>query len=461
MIDKTNNIETVTLCEKIKLTQIFSPTNNWTVFHDIYKILQNEVISASNRIMSICNIYNSFANKDDSIKWVLDNYGNDKIRNVLYQVSRNYCKSSYSKNANAVSNDIYSKYFSGANSYKNKINKGTGNPPMTFTEKIPLYATVQGYKIECVDFDKGYYSIELPFLNQSCKDGITINKNIKNKNGKYEKVENKIELNSTRLKFGINICKNKRQVEIITNIMNGTYKFGDSKLQRVESKDRGKKFDYYLLLSYTKPKKKDMELLIENIMGVDLGIVVPAYCAVNYNDYLRKPIGDSTIIQQNKKQESINRRLQKNIKYNLRNGKGRKYKLDGFDGNANKIANRNSTYNFNIASEIVEHAIKWKCGTIHMEDLAGIYASRPEDRFLKSWTYYDLQQKITNKANENGIEVIYINPYHTSQTCSKCGHWEKGQRINQSTFYCKSCGYKVNADFNAARNIAMSNKYIK
>ena len=58
-----------------------------------------------------------------------------------------------------------------------------------------------------------------------------------------------------------------------------------------------------------------------------------------------------------------------------------------------------------------------------------------------------------------------IDPYHTSQICSCCGHWEEGQRINQSTFICKNpeCknfGVKINADFNASRNIALSTNFI-
>ena len=61
--------------------------------------------------------------------------------------------------------------------------------------------------------------------------------------------------------------------------------------------------------------------------------------------------------------------------------------------------------------------------------------------------------------------MVYIDPYHTSQTCSECGHYEEGQRINQNEFVwknkeCKKVGEKVNADYNASRNIARSNKLV-
>lgn len=47
---------------------------------------------------------------------------------------------------------------------------------------------------------------------------------------------------------------------------------------------------------------------------------------------------------------------------------------------------------------------------------------------------------------------------YTSQRCSKCGYINKENRVSQDTFKCVKCdfGHKfyVNADYNAARNIA-------
>lgn len=71
---------------------------------------------------------------------------------------------------------------------------------------------------------------------------------------------------------------------------------------------------------------------------------------------------------------------------------------------------------------------------------------------------------IEYKAKLEGIEVKYIDPAYTSQTCSYCG--ERGERKKQEEFVCtnpqcKRRGEKINADFNAARNIAMSKKIVK
>jgi transposase len=50
--------------------------------------------------------------------------------------------------------------------------------------------------------------------------------------------------------------------------------------------------------------------------------------------------------------------------------------------------------------------------------------------------------------------VEKINPVYTSQTCSGCGHRDPESRESQSRFRCRACGLTVNADVNAARNIA-------
>lgn len=78
---------------------------------------------------------------------------------------------------------------------------------------------------------------------------------------------------------------------------------------------------------------------------------------------------------------------------------------------------------------------------------------------LGGWSYYDLQTKIEYKANAVGKTVLYVNPAYTSQRCSRCGHTEKSNR-HGSVFKCKECGFELNADLNASRNIADRGKLL-
>ncbi len=57
------------------------------------------------------------------------------------------------------------------------------------------------------------------------------------------------------------------------------------------------------------------------------------------------------------------------------------------------------------------------------------------------------------KAESAGRVVVEVDPRHTSQRCSQCGHIAAGNRVTQAQFRCLACGYKSHADVNAARNI--------
>jgi len=74
-------------------------------------------------------------------------------------------------------------------------------------------------------------------------------------------------------------------------------------------------------------------------------------------------------------------------------------------------------------------------------------------RKLHSWTFAQLYDFTTYKAQERGIRVEWIDPRHTSQMCSRCGHQARNNRRSQSLFLCHKCGYCLNADLNASYNI--------
>lgn len=72
---------------------------------------------------------------------------------------------------------------------------------------------------------------------------------------------------------------------------------------------------------------------------------------------------------------------------------------------------------------------------------------------LGNWSYHQLGNFIQYKAKELGKIAIKENPRHTSQMCSKCGHTERLNRKG-SQFKCRGCGFELDADLNASRNIA-------
>src|SRR5215211_3996677 len=69
----------------------------------------------------------------------------------------------------------------------------------------------------------------------------------------------------------------------------------------------------------------------------------------------------------------------------------------------------------------------------------------------QGWGAFDLI--LTYKMEERGGRVVKSDPAFTSQTCSICGVVDTRSRKSQAIFECVRCGYRDNADRNAARNI--------
>jgi IS605 OrfB family transposase len=110
------------------------------------------------------------------------------------------------------------------------------------------------------------------------------------------------------------------------------------------------------------------------------------------------------------------------------------------------------SYNHRLSRELVEHAKKYENPMLVLEDLRYI---RENSSFkgVHRWNFGQLRDFIKYKATEEGIPVIFVEAKNTSITCSRCGHVEKRNPRGRN-FACVRCGYSVNAEVNAAINIA-------
>lgn len=111
--------------------------------------------------------------------------------------------------------------------------------------------------------------------------------------------------------------------------------------------------------------------------------------------------------------------------------------------------------NHTISKSIVQSA-KMQGKGISVEDLTNIRftSKRRNKKFrvkLGRWSFGQLRSFIDYKARLNGVKFVVVEPAYTSQTCSVCHHI--GTRKNKS-FKCTNCGNDMDADFNAAKNIA-------
>ncbi|HEX7619979.1 MAG TPA: transposase, partial [Anaerolineales bacterium] len=63
-----------------------------------------------------------------------------------------------------------------------------------------------------------------------------------------------------------------------------------------------------------------------------------------------------------------------------------------------------------------------------------------------------LRQMHEYKAEEAGVQVVTVNPRHTSQACSGCGS-KVLKELSDRVHNCPDCGLVLDRDVNAARNI--------
>lgn len=273
------------------------------------------------------------------------------------------------------------------------------------------------------------------------------------------------------LAFGRDRSNNR---EIVERILSGAYDVGNSSIQEAKN---GKRF----LLLVVKIPKEINKLDKNRVVGIDLGINIPISAALNDNAYGGMSVGSrEQFLKVRMRMAAQKRELQRTLRATTNGGHGRKQKLQALDRLEGKERNWVHLQNHIFSKTIIDYAIKNGAGVIQMENLSNFGHNKFDEvnegyKFiLRYWSFFELQTMIEYKANAAGIDVRYVNPYHTSQTCSFCGHYEKGQRINQSTFVCKNpeCtkgkGKQrgdgtfegINADWNAARNIALSNDIV-
>lgn len=181
---------------------------------------------------------------------------------------------------------------------------------------------------------------------------------------------------------------------------------------------------------------------VNGFVGVDLGIVNIA--TTSDGDRLRA----ARLNRYRRRQVRLRKRLQaKNTRSARRLLRLRRRKEHRFA----------SDVNHQISKSIVAEAKRTGRG-IAIEQLGGIRERvrfrRPQRATLHWWAFDQLGRFLGYKARAAGVAFVYVNPAYTSQTCSACGHVDKGNRRSQSVFRCARCDFVGHADHNAARNIA-------
>jgi putative transposase len=181
----------------------------------------------------------------------------------------------------------------------------------------------------------------------------------------------------------------------------------------------------------------------EQVIGVDLGIVRPA--VTSHNRFLGKKRWKAIEGELFHLKRALQKKGTKSAKRHL---KRVKHKHARFRRDCDHVLSKQ------IVGSVEPGA------TIVLENLTDIRMrtkvrrKTKTSRRIHSWSFTQLKSFIAYKAEERGCTVVAVDPRHTSQACSCCGHTARNNRRSRGRFVCRVCAFELHADLNAARNIA-------
>jgi IS605 OrfB family transposase len=185
--------------------------------------------------------------------------------------------------------------------------------------------------------------------------------------------------------------------------------------------------------SFTKESKSKEP---ETFIGIDRGINKIAVCSDNsfYNSKQLKSVKGKYQFLKAKLQSKGTKSAKRHLK---------------------ELSGREKRFVRDVNHVISKQIVRKPYDCFVLEDLKKIPRNKGKrfNKKLGNWSYYQLGNFVNYKTEELGKMTIKENPRYTSQMCSKCEHTERLNRKG-GRFECRKCGFELDADLNASRNIA-------
>ena len=117
-----------------------------------------------------------------------------------------------------------------------------------------------------------------------------------------------------------------------------------------------------------------------------------------------------------------------------------------------KILNHRKNNTEQISSYLIKNHSHIVMEDLSIEQLRSISLSRFMSNGYNDASLGMLRKRIKDKASSAGREIILVKPKYTSQICSACERIVR-KGLKNREHICPYCGYKMDRDVNAAKNI--------
>ncbi len=229
--------------------------------------------------------------------------------------------------------------------------------------------------------------------------------------------------------------------DFFENHFDGTWSFGTGKIIFLKGK-------WYFHIPMTKKDETAFDKeTVKHVVGIDRGL---RYLMTTYDEKDETSFYSGETVR--KKRETFNK---VRAELQSKGTKSAKRALKRISGRENRWM---SDVNHCLSKPLVD---KYGNNTLFvLEDLTDVSFDENFERHsneqrneLRSWSFYQLEQYLTYKAETAGSKILKISPEYTSQRCPKCGRIHKANRDhNKHLYICDCCGYQANDDQVGAMN---------
>ena len=218
----------------------------------------------------------------------------------------------------------------------------------------------------------------------------------------------------------------------------------------------------YWYLSYT----EDIETKVVNLsehtdgIGVDLGIKTLATFSDGTKVPNIKTFRRVRILE--KRLKRLQRKMSRKYLINKCNKHNKTKNIIKLEKQIKLIHRSTRNIRINHIREFVSVLVKKQPKYIAIEDLnvKGMMKNKHLAKDIANCSFYTIREHLIRKATERDITIRLVDRFYpSSKTCSNCGNYKKDLKLSQRVYNCNHCQEKIDRDFNAALNIAKTDKY--
>ena len=219
----------------------------------------------------------------------------------------------------------------------------------------------------------------------------------------------------------------------------------------------------YWYLSYT----EDVKTKVTNPpkytdgIGIDLGIKTLATCSDGTRVPNIKTFRRVRILQ--KRLKRLQRKVSRKYLINKCNKHNKTKNIIKLERQIKLIYRSIRNIRINHIRKFVSVLVKKQPKYIAVEDLnvKGMMKNKYLAKDIANCSFYTIREHLIRKATERSIVVRLVDRFYpSSKTCSNCGNYKRDLKLSQRVYSCDNCREKIDRDFNAALNIAKTDKYI-